>query len=265
MPRPVEICLEELDGSNQEEPFVRCVALPGGEPGLALDREGQIKWMPEDPAACGLWVTADDRLALLRTEDTGIITLERGTRTLEVPLGKPVILLDQDLLHLGNQRLRLHVHGEAAQVRPPERLSLSTLNRLARAAAAAATLALGGATAFAAGAGAPGASARSNQPAPIEVRTRPPAPVPKPTIVQCDITSQRAGGKGPLVIQADCKRSWGLAVGTTGTLYDKKTNQAVQKGSVKITAVNGAKITCEAQNLSKPVSNAILRFYINHW
>lgn len=36
MPKPVEICLEELNGDRKDEPFVRCVALPGGQPVILL-------------------------------------------------------------------------------------------------------------------------------------------------------------------------------------------------------------------------------------
>jgi len=38
MPKPKEICLEELDRDPEDENFIRCVALPGGEPGLAVKR-----------------------------------------------------------------------------------------------------------------------------------------------------------------------------------------------------------------------------------
>ena len=37
MPTPMEICLEDLGRSTPDERYLRCVALPGGEPGLALD------------------------------------------------------------------------------------------------------------------------------------------------------------------------------------------------------------------------------------
>lgn len=40
MPRPLEICVEDLELPPQDDHYLRCVALPGGEPGLALDRDG---------------------------------------------------------------------------------------------------------------------------------------------------------------------------------------------------------------------------------
>ena len=50
MPSNLEICLEELDAGPEDECFVRCVAVSGGQPGLALDRDGLVRWMPEPPA-----------------------------------------------------------------------------------------------------------------------------------------------------------------------------------------------------------------------
>ena len=77
----MEICLEELDSPKNDAPYIRCVALPGGEPGLELDRDGKVRWMPETPADYGLWTSADGRLVLLRSEGSAPIVVERRTRT----------------------------------------------------------------------------------------------------------------------------------------------------------------------------------------
>jgi len=47
--------------------------------------------------------------------------------------GKPVVLVDQDQIEIGLQRLRIHIHGEAAVVAAPSPLPVcaSTFKRLA--------------------------------------------------------------------------------------------------------------------------------------
>ncbi len=55
MPTPLEICLEDLEDRSSGADPLRCVALPGGEPGLALDRQGAVRWMPADAVDHGLW------------------------------------------------------------------------------------------------------------------------------------------------------------------------------------------------------------------
>ncbi|MFH2007056.1 MAG: hypothetical protein ABI333_10765 [bacterium] len=260
MIRPLEICVEELyHAPEEEERFVRCVALPGGEPGLALDREGAVQWMVDKPAAYGLWVSADNRLVLLRGERAGPIEVERGGRSVSAPTGQPVILLDQDELRIDGRRLRIHVHGEADAVYEPERLSGSALGRLVRAAAAAATLALGAAaatTAVAQGAGSPAPEQREA----IEVRHRPPAPVRRRPM-DCKITSQKAKRGGKLQIHATCPSSRGLYAGLYGVLLDPKTNQPLKNGSVTVKSVNGSKVIAEATQRQQPARAKLLRFW----
>ena len=268
MPKPVEICLEELDRSHEDDCFVRCVALPGGEPGLALDREGLIRWMPEGLEAHGLWVSADDRLMLERTEGAGPITVERGSRTLVAPPGQPVALLDQDLLLVGSRRLRVHLHGVAGEVTAPERLSVSALGKVARAAAMA-TLALGGAATVAAAQPVTGGSGRAPdlaEPPPIEVRVRPPKPAPPPRKkVHCNITSQKAGPKGKLILQATCPSGEKLHVGLYGSILDPATGDAIKDGLVRITELKGEKIVTEAQDLKRPVRAKTILFRVHDW
>ena len=266
MPKPVEICLEELDRASEDDCFIRCVALPGGVPGLALDQEGILRWMPEGPEAYGLWVSADDRLMLLRAEGARPVTVERGSRSVEAPVGKPVVLLDQDLLRLGGRRLRVHVHGVAQEVRPPERLSLSALARLARAAAMA-TMALGGAATAAAAAPGADPSARApvlQEPPPIEVRVRPPKPAPPPRRrLECNITSQKAGPRGKLIVQATCPSVEGLRVGLYGNILDPATGQSMTDGLVRITGIQGKKVVTEAERLKRPIRAKILLFQVH--
>lgn len=49
---------------------------------------------------------------LLRDEEAPEVVLRRGGRSLVVPAGKPVVMLDQDRLELGGRQLRVHVHGQ---------------------------------------------------------------------------------------------------------------------------------------------------------
>jgi hypothetical protein len=259
MSLPLEICLEELGRAAEDGAFVRCVALPGGEAGLALDRDGAIRWRPEGLAAHALCVSQDDRLVLLGHADAGEIHVERGSRSVHAVPGQPVVLLDQDLLRLGERSFRVHVHGEAAEVHPPEPLTGSALARLLRAAAAA--VAIGGA--FAAGGDAGARPAVAGEPAPIEVRTRPPAPMPATKAIDCTITAQRpARPGGPIVVHATCPSPRGLHVGLYGSLLDPKTGQSLPGGGVKITKVTGVKIEVEASGLTKPSPAKVVRFHV---
>ena len=262
VPEPLEICLEELFHAEEEdERYVRCVALLGGEPGLTLDREGAVQWMVESPEAYGLWVSQDGELVLLRGEGADPVRVERGGRAVDAPIGKPVILKDQDELIVNGRRLRLHVHGETEAIHEPERLSGTALGRLVRAAAAAATLALGAAaatTAAAQGAIGPIAVDRHDV---IEVRTRPPSmPAPKP--MDCAISSQKIIG-GKLYIHATCPRRRGLRVGQYGQLIDPKTKKPLKDGRVTIKKVAGKKVVAEAKQRKTRASSKILRFWVH--
>ncbi|MBI4859974.1 MAG: hypothetical protein HY815_06885 [Candidatus Riflebacteria bacterium] len=175
MPAPMAICLEDLDATDPSVRYLRCVALVGREPGLRLSRGGAVLWQSDEAVACELWVSADDKLILYRPKGGAPVTVSRQGRSLEVPLERPVVLLDKDRFEVGGRHLCVHVHGEAPQVAAPSMLPSSSLRQLARVAAAALAISA------AAGASADG---------PIEVRGRPPAvaverpptrPSPKPT------------------------------------------------------------------------------------
>ena len=254
MPAPMEICLEDLDVPPEDERYIRCVALPGGNPGLALDREGLVRWMPEEPADYGLWVSADDRLVLLRGEGAGPILVERGGRTTEAPPSKPVVLLAGDLLRLNGRRLRVHVHGVADEVFEPERFSLGRLARSTAAALALGAMVGAGADAVA---GQPGAAIGA--PPPIEVRRRPPKPAPPRRRVVCSIQSMRTRAKKTLLVEAKCPEK--ITVGTTGYLLDAKGAQ-IKSGSLVVKKSKGKVVEAEAYTLKKKVKAKSVLFRV---
>lgn len=121
MPQPLAICLEDIDPRDPAQRYLRCVALVGRQPGLRVDDGGAVVWKPAEFPACELWVSADDRLILYRTGAVEV-TVHRAGRSLEVPSGKPVVVLDQDSFVVNGRRLRIHVHGPATAVAPPSPL-----------------------------------------------------------------------------------------------------------------------------------------------
>jgi hypothetical protein len=168
MIRPLAICLEDLQAGSSGRRYLRCVAVVGRAPGLRVDGAGAVWWRDETAAACELWVSADGRLVLYRLEGGGPVLVRRGSRSLDAPPSRPVILLDQDELEIGRRCLRVHVHGDAPRVHPPEYLPPARSRATARLAAA---LALGAALGA--------ADCKKDTPAAggereIEVRTAPP-------------------------------------------------------------------------------------------
>ena len=162
MPKPIAVCLEDLDAAREADRYLRCVAVDGGEAGLSVDAGGAVLWRHE-AGAFDLVVSQDERLVLLRPEGGAPSTVSRDGRSLEVPCGKPVVLLDQDRVDVGGRRLRLHVHGEAPDVHAPAPLEPEQDS------GAVANLARAAATALALGAAVGAAGCKS-----LEVRDRPP-------------------------------------------------------------------------------------------
>ncbi len=161
MPKPMAICIEDVDAKSEETRFLRCVAVCGREPGLRVDATGKVLWRSDDKAACELWVSADERLILYRPEGAPPVRVSRAGRGLDVPFGKPVVVIDQDEVDVGAKRLRLHVHGEARTVAAPsffapEQGRSSGLIKAAAAAVALGSIVAGGCK--------------------VEVREHPPAP-----------------------------------------------------------------------------------------
>ncbi len=141
MPKPIAICIEDMDAEAKNK-YLRCVALPGRQPGLRLDEAGSVLWQSGDGVSCELWVSADDRLMLYRPEGAARVTLRRAGRSLDAPCGKPVVVIDQDQVDVGSRRLRVHVHGKAPSVVAPSALPVRPrpLGRLARTVATAAVI-----------------------------------------------------------------------------------------------------------------------------
>jgi hypothetical protein len=168
MPKPLAICIEDLDAPATPSQYTRCVAVPGRQPGLRLDGAGRILWRRDESVACELWVSADERLILYRLDDAPSVVLHRAGRSLDVPCSKPVVLIDQDQVDVGGRHLRVHIHGEAAAVAAPSPLlpepkpKSRVRGRLAQGAATAAVV---GAIAAVAGGC-------------IEIRETPPVPMP---------------------------------------------------------------------------------------
>jgi len=283
MPHALEICIEDLDRpepatSEEDERYIRCVALSGDEPGLALDREGVVRWMPEGPAdrLYGLWVSDDQRLVLLRGEHVGPVIVERGGRQVQAPPGKPVILMDQDLLRFDERRLRVHLHGETEEIFEPEPVrgagraargagprsgaERSAQHEIARAAAAAVAL---GAMVGLGGTGSAGADTMG-APTPIEVRARPPRVAPPQRAVNCSITGMKPGAQG-LVVSASCPDGVTLTVGMFGQIVDPQSGAVLEHGMVKVQSVKGKKVVCQATHLKQAVKATSVRFHVRRY
>lgn len=243
LPDPLAICLEDLDAAADDKRYLRCVALPGGEPGLALDSRGTVRWMPDGPEACSyeLWVSADGRLALFRNPHTPPVVVWRAGRSLEAPAQKPVMLVNQDLLEVDGRRLRVHLHGVAEQVHEPRWLTARALARMARAAAVALTLgtAVGGAGEAR---GTPAQRVTGDTGA-IEVRLHPPAPRPRPgpepkppatRAMYCRIESMVARKAGS-ALYLKCPFKSRLKKGDVGQLLQRSGHKALEDGEVVVT------------------------------
>jgi len=142
MAQPTVVCLERR-WPETDEPFVRCVALPGRAPGLALGHDGSILWMASEGVACSLGLSGDDQLILMRSAEAPATRVSRAGRSLDVKAGKLVVLLHGDEVELAGQRWRLHVHGPAREIAPPRALSIAAW---AAAAALAVTTSVAGCT-----------------------------------------------------------------------------------------------------------------------
>jgi hypothetical protein len=167
MPTPLSLCLEDLSEAPGGPRYMTCVAIRGDQPGLGVDRDGQVVWRSARQLACELWISADDCLILLRPQQAPALRVERAGRSLDVPCGKPVVLLDQDAIHTPCRSFRVHVHGTTEHVAAPapfvERRSSGVL-----------------AATFALGVAAMGCNKTDGGTRPVEVREAPPMVVPEP-------------------------------------------------------------------------------------
>ena len=168
--KPLAICIEAISEKAKATRFTRCVALPGRQPGLKLDASGNILWRTDQAAGTGaaeLWVSKDNRLILFRPEGAPPVTVHRAGRSLNVPYSKPVVLVNLDQIALNNRQLRIHLHGETANITAPTPLTTASETRVRKPkllAQGAALAAIIGALAVSGGC--------------VEVRENPPAPLP---------------------------------------------------------------------------------------
>jgi hypothetical protein len=119
MPEPLAICIEDLDAAPGAPRYLRCTAVVGRQPGLGLDATGAVLWRSDAGAAAELWVSGDDQLILYRPEGAPECTVRRAGRAVVAPVGKPVVLRDQDEVDVSGRHLRVHVHGPAPEVTAP--------------------------------------------------------------------------------------------------------------------------------------------------
>lgn len=122
MPSPCSLCLEDLLAKDPDDRFLRCVALPGRQPGLRLHTDGSVGWRIDTNVACELMVSLDQKLLLLRPGNAPDVEVLRRGRHLLAPSDKPVVLLDGDEVRVAGRRFRVHIHGETTRVEPPTRL-----------------------------------------------------------------------------------------------------------------------------------------------
>lgn len=170
MPKPKALCLERIGASAKTPRFLGCVAVPGREPGLRLNAQGETAWRNDESVACELWVSSDDRLILYRPQGAGLVILSRRGRSLDVPCEKPVVTLDQDEITAGGKRWRIHLHGDSSVVAAPSVIKppAGNFRRLTRVSALAAVL------------GATLGCGPSPPPKDLEVREMPPTPPAEP-------------------------------------------------------------------------------------
>lgn len=167
MPTPIAVCLEDLTRPQEDDRFLKCVALGGRGPGLRISSTGDVRWKEEQggAVACELWVSADERLILFRPEGAVRVAVHRAGRSLAVPEGKPVVVVHGDIVDgtdAGWAR-KVHVHGRASAVSAPSTFRRGVAKAVAAAAMSAAVVATscGGAT--------------ETSPDPVEIRDEPPS------------------------------------------------------------------------------------------
>jgi hypothetical protein len=194
MPEPLAICIEDLEPRSGALRYLRCVAVVGRQPGLRFDAAGAVLWRSDAGVAAELWVSGDDQLILLRPDGAPPSTVRRAGRAVVAPVGKPVVLRDQDELEVGGRHLRVHVHGPAPEVAAPSPLPEAT---------AAATAPEGGPGVLARAAAALALGAALGAGGCVEVRNNPPdmAPTPRPRDAGPPPASQPAR-PGPIEVRA---------------------------------------------------------------
>ncbi|MBU1244153.1 hypothetical protein KJ612_13195, partial [Myxococcota bacterium] len=117
MPEPIAICIENCYPLHESLRYLRCVAISGAEKKLSFLPGGEVEWQQEEPGHGQIWVSADERLIFHRPAGAvGFAQVHRGGRSVDVPEGKPVVLLDQDYIVVPGFCFRVHIHGPAGQL-----------------------------------------------------------------------------------------------------------------------------------------------------
>lgn len=139
MPKPLAICIENCYPPHEGLRYLRCTAITGVDPGLAVTPAGEVVWKGEGPVLCEIWVSSDEKLICFRPPSaTAGARVHRAGREVVLEENKPVVVIDGDYLLLPGRCYRLHVHGQAPAVTEPRYLDFeepasSTWARLAAA------------------------------------------------------------------------------------------------------------------------------------
>jgi len=115
----IALCIEDMSEATSGVRAMRCVAVRSRQVGLGLSSRGEIVWKSPRPDVCDLCVSVDGLLVLYRPEQGPPVVVTRAGRSLDVPVGKPVLRRSGDHLRMGGRQLRVHVHGHTHEVHAP--------------------------------------------------------------------------------------------------------------------------------------------------
>ncbi len=179
----IALCIEDMSEATSGTRYMRCVAVRGRQVGLGLSSRGEIVWKSPRPDVCDLCVSVDGLLVLYRPEQGPPVVVTRAGRSLDVPVGKPVLLRSGDHLRMGGRQLRVHVHGNTHEVHAPTPLHDASWGPAAKklAAVVAVTAAAAGCRSGCSSLGASGERDPDASVPSIDVREAPPAVAPPPS------------------------------------------------------------------------------------
>ncbi len=140
---PLELCLESLDPHSDTRPYVHCVAVARGTPGLGIGPQGEIVWCENARAVASLWISSDGQLMVSQAYDRAKVELTQGCLSTPVPKDKPTVILNEDVLTIEGHAFRVHICSRTNAVIAPEHLSLRR-NQIFVTAGAMAALAISG-------------------------------------------------------------------------------------------------------------------------
>ncbi|PKN24261.1 MAG: hypothetical protein CVU65_12310 [Deltaproteobacteria bacterium HGW-Deltaproteobacteria-22] len=120
MPRPLAICIENCYPPHESLRYLRCCAITGVDPGLAVTPGGEVVWKSDGPSLCEIWVSSDEKLICFRPPGAPAgARIHRAGREVTLEENKPVVVISGDYLLLPGHCYRIHVHGEASEVTGP--------------------------------------------------------------------------------------------------------------------------------------------------